>query len=405
MRIIDRLNVGGPTRHVVWISTGLNPEKFQTLVLTGVPPDNEEEATDIVEKAGLQPLRIPQLSRELGLRDLYVIGRIFREMCRFGPDVVHTHKSKAGATGRIAAWLYRWLTPGALLLRPRRCAVLHTFHGHIFHSYYGRWKTGLFVNIERVLGHLCTDRIVTISDQQRREICEDFHIARPRQFAVIPLGLDFSALAPAPGRFRQESRIAATEFLISIVGRLTEVKNHALFLDSCALAVKRCPNVCFRFAIAGDGHLRAHLERQARALDLGDRVIFCGIRKDIENIYADSDAVALTSVNEGTPLTLLEAMSLGKPVVTTEVGGVVDILGDRQTEQQAVTRWSHGLSVPSGDAEAFAQAMCTMAALAKVERSRMGEAANQFVRRRHSKDRLIADLENLYLSMLDGSSS
>ncbi|MCA1603872.1 MAG: glycosyltransferase, partial [Acidobacteria bacterium] len=243
--------------------------------------------------------------------------------CRERPDVVHTHTAKAGTVGRIAGLLYRWLTPTTLLGRPRQCVFVHTYHGHIFHSYYGPLKTRLVLSIEKVLARLITDRIVVVSEQQRREIQERFGVGRPGQFVVIPLGLDTHSFAEWRNRrqlFRDELGSTKDELLVGIVGRLTEIKNHELFLRAVALLKERLadeksrPRV--RFVVIGNGSLRDRLEVQARALGLVEDVIFVGTRRDPENFYSALDIVALTSLNEGTPLTLIEAIRKIKMRVT-----------------------------------------------------------------------------------------
>src|ERR671933_1473853 len=212
VRIIARLNVGGPARHVAWL------------------------------EAGLRRRVIPEMSREVSPKDALTVWKLYRLFLRERPDIVHTHTAKAGTVGRAAGMLYRWLTPSALWGRPRRCRFVHTYHGHVFHSYYGRWKTRLFLAVERALARLATDRIVVVSPQQFREIHGRFGVGRARQFAVIPLGLDtalFRGSAARRERLRREWGAAGRDTLVGIVGRLTEVKNHRLFLESAALLKRR----------------------------------------------------------------------------------------------------------------------------------------------------------------------
>src|SRR5205085_2120380 len=192
-----------------------------------------------------------------------------------------------------AGLLYRWLTPSALWGRPRRCRFVHTYHGHIFHSYYGRWKTRLFLAVERALARLATDRIVVVSPQQFREIHEQFGVGRARQFAVVPLGLDttpFRDWAARRERLRREWGAGERDTLVGIVGRLTEVKNHSLFLEAAALLKEKSAGEAgaadggrVRFVVIGDGHLRVDLEAQAYALGLGGDVEFAGVRDDPED--------------------------------------------------------------------------------------------------------------------------
>src|SRR5205085_4002022 len=176
--------------------------------------------------------------REISPKDALTVWKLYRLFKRERPDVIHTHTAKAGTVGRVAGFFYRWLTPATLIGRPRRCRFVHTYHGHIFHSYYGAMKTRVFLGIEKALARLATDRIIVVSPQQYREIHEEFRVGRAKQFAVIPLGLDTSASAGWSGRrhlMRDEFGISKRDLLIGIVGRLTEIKNHSLFLKAAAL--------------------------------------------------------------------------------------------------------------------------------------------------------------------------
>lgn len=165
LRVIARLNVGGPARHVVWLNQALASKGFETLLVTGIVPAGEDDMSGFAVAHGVTPVVIPTMSRELSLRDFSTIWRLWRLMVRFRPDIVHTHTAKAGAVGRIAGLLYRFLTPAILIVRPRWARFVHTFHGHVFHSYYGVWKTNVFLTIERMLARLNTDRIVVLSGQ------------------------------------------------------------------------------------------------------------------------------------------------------------------------------------------------------------------------------------------------
>jgi glycosyltransferase involved in cell wall biosynthesis len=399
VRIIDRLNVGGPAKHVTWLTAGLNPAEFQTTLITGTVPPSEGDMTDYARAAGITPLIIPEMSRELGLRDIIVIGKIWRELVRLKPDIIHTHKAKAGAAGRLAAWLYRWLTPSTLWLRPRSCSVVHTFHGHIFHSYYGAAKTKLFIFIERALAWLCTDRIITISVQQRREINEEFGVGQRNQFRVIPLGIDCdeSLRIQKISALRTAYKMRDDELSVGIVGRLCEVKNHAMFLDAIARLRKDDPALVARtrFFLIGDGHLRNELEQQAKRLGIIDRVTFTGFRADVVALYEELDLVALTSLNEGTPLTLIEAMNSGCAVVATEVGGVIDILGQRGEQRVEFSCWEHGITTSVRDVAAFANALQLLLTQPDLRRL-MGERGRDFVRTNLSRERLLQDIATLY---------
>ncbi|HWP42339.1 MAG TPA: glycosyltransferase [Blastocatellia bacterium] len=399
VRIIDRLNIGGPAKHVTWLSSGLDPQEFETVLITGTIPPGEGDMSYFAREAGISPVIVKEMSRELGLRDLLVIAKLLGHLRRIKPDIVHTHKAKAGAAGRIAATLYRWMTPSALWLRTRPCRIVHTFHGHIFHSYYGPAKTGIFIAIERVLSRL-TDRIITISEQQRREINEVFRIGRASQFEVIPLGIDLEEFSGRGGRLREELGAGDKELLVGIVGRLSEVKNHAMLLEAMARISRSESGSSTRLVIIGDGHLRPDLEALAARLGISGQVAFTGFRKDAASLYQDLDIVALTSLNEGTPLTLIEAMACGRAVATTEVGGVVDIMGARRERREGFTVWDHGVTAPSQDVEAFSRALQYLIERAG-ERREMGERGRAFVRARLSRERLLRDVARLYRDLIE----
>ena len=396
LRIIARLNVGGPARHVTWLTEALNDVEFESRLIAGTVPPGEEDMGYLADEAGIRPVFIKEMSRELSLKDAVSLWKIYREVRRFRPDIIHTHTAKAGTVGRAAGILYRWLTPGALIGRPRNVQLVHTFHGHVFHSYYGRGKTGIFLSIERFLARF-TDRIVVISEKQREEISGDFAVGRPEQFHVIPLGIDLDTLSsPHELResFRREEGAADDEILIGFVGRLTEIKNIPLLLRAFAgVAGKMSPA---RLIIAGDGHLRTDLESLTEELGIASRVTFLGNRADIATLYAGVDIVALSSLNEGTPLSLIEAMAAGKPIISTYVGGVRDLLGpETASVAPGVTLYERGLGVPSGDAAALAEGLSILAADPAM-RAQLAERGQAFVQNNYSKNRLIDDIKNLY---------
>jgi glycosyltransferase involved in cell wall biosynthesis len=410
VRVIARLNVGGPARHVVWLTAGLQGADWDSLLVAGTVPPGEEDMGYFAAEHNVEPLLIPEMSREISFKDALTIWKIYRVFCREGPDVVHTHTAKAGTVGRVAGFLYRWLTPSTLLGRPRQCLFVHTYHGHIFHSYYGPLKTSLFLSIEKVLARLITDRIVVVSEQQRREIQTRFGVGRPDQFVVIPLGLDTHSFVDWQNRrqlFRDELGSKSDELLVGIVGRLTEIKNHELFLKAVAVLKNRLADEKsrsrVRFVVIGEGSLRNRLEAQARALGLTEDVIFAGSRRDPENFYAALDIVALTSLNEGTPLTLIEAMANARPVIATAVGGVVDLLGEtieeHQNEQYTVCR--RGLCIQSKDPVAVAAGLFHLIENSDL-RNELGTRGLEFVASNYSRERLLDDIKGLYKQLLEG---
>lgn len=408
VRVIARLNVGGPAKQVVWLTKGLSAPQFDSLLIAGTVPPGEEDMGYFATELGVAPVFVPEMSREISPKDAVTVWKLYRLFRREQPDIVHTHTAKAGTVGRLAGILYRWLTPAALLGRPRRCRFVHTYHGHIFHSYYGPAKTRLFLTIEKMLARLATDRIVVISEQQRREINEEFRVGRAKQFVVIPLGLDLDVYARWQERreiFRKEVKADASDILVGIVGRLTEIKNHELFLQAAALFKQEFAaepsSAPVRFVVIGDGHLRHKLEQQVQANGLGDDVTFVGSRRDPENFYPALDLVALTSRNEGTPLTLIEAMANARPVISTAVGGVVDLLGEQLSASNdgAFVVCERGVRVRPGDAHGFASGLAQLIANESLRRE-IGERGLQFVLANYSKERLLADIKSLYAELL-----
>lgn len=408
VRVIARLNVGGPAKHVVWLTSGLRGTDCESLLVAGTVPDGEEDMSYFAAEHSVEPFLIAEMSREVSLKDALTIWKLYRLFCRERPDIVHTHTAKAGTVGRVAGFIYRWFTLSTLIGRPRQCLFVHTYHGHIFHSYYGPLKTRLFLLIEKTLARLITNRIIVVSEQQRAEIQERFGVGQPNQFVVIPLGLDLGRFGEWQNRrqtFRNELGIKDEELLVGIVGRLTEIKNHELFLRAVASLKQRLASKKFgsriRFVVIGDGNLRNKLETQARSLGLVEDVIFAGNRRDPENFYAALDIVSLTSFNEGTPLTLIEAMANARPVVATAVGGVVDLLGEVVDKDQ-VDRYrvcQRGISVPSGDADAFAAGLLRLIEDTNLRKD-LGERGLSYVTGNHSKERLLNDMRALYDELL-----
>jgi glycosyltransferase involved in cell wall biosynthesis len=403
VRVIARLNVGGPAKHVVWLSKLPAPE-YESLLVAGSVPPGEDDMGYFATEQGITPYFVEEMSREISLKDALTIWKLYRLFLHERPDIVHTHTAKAGTVGRIAGFGYRWLTLNALRGRPRRCRFVHTYHGHIFHSYYGPLKTRAFLTIEKALAKF-TDRIVVLSQQQRREINEQFAVGAPQQFSIIPLGLDLSVFEHWQERgqaFRAEFGFSAQDVVVGIVGRLTEIKNHDFFLRAAARYKSEFENESanVRFVIVGDGGLREKLEQQAAALGLNEAVLFTGSRKDLEEVYPALDIVALTSRNEGTPLTLIEAMANARPVIATAVGGVTDLVGKTIVENDGFLLCERGISVASDDLNGFAKGLAKLVAEPALRRE-TGARGLQFVTSHYSKERLLSDIKKLYSDLLE----
>ncbi len=373
-RLIARLNVGGPAIHVALLSARLGPPDWESTLICGQIGPAEGDMAYYAEQRGVHPVIIPELGRELHpIRDLVTLWKVYRLLRRLKPDVVHTHTAKAGFLGRVAARL-----AGVPV-------VVHTFHGHVFHGYFSPAKTRLFLILERLTARL-SSAVITLSDGLRDELCDIYHIAPRDKFRVLGLGLDLEPFARAPrrgGTFRAAWGIPAEAPLIGIVGRLVPVKNHDLFLRMAAQLREQRPDA--RFAIIGDGELRESLERQAAGLGLAGAVIFTGWQHDLPPVYSDLDALVISSLNEGTPVSVIEALTAGCPVVATAVGGLPDLLD----------RGALGRLTPGGDVAALTQALAeTLAAPPDPAQ------AQTAMLHRYSIDRLARDLEELYRELL-----
>jgi glycosyltransferase involved in cell wall biosynthesis len=379
-RIVARLNIGGPAVHIVNLVTGLNPDRFENRLIVGCPGPDEGDMAYLARQKGIQPLIIPELGREFSpSRDLRTIFKLVRTLRRQQPHIVETHTAKAGALGRLAARL-----AGVPI-------VIHVFHGHVFHSYFGPTKTKLFINVERALARL-TDRIITISSAQQRDIVDVYRIAPPTRVVIVPLGLDLkpfqAARQTARGQFRASLGLRDDVPLVGFVGRLTGVKNPSLFVEAAARVAGQLPQT--RFVFVGDGELRPALEQQVAGLGLTQQFVFAGWQMDMPAVYADLDLLALTSLNEGTPVTVIEALAAGAPIVATEVGGLSDLVINQET----------GILVPSGDVEAVAQGIIHLLR-DPVKAQTLALAGQQHVLERFDLNRLANDMESLYVALLE----
>ncbi|MDP2912971.1 MAG: glycosyltransferase family 4 protein [Candidatus Omnitrophota bacterium] len=319
VRIIARLNIGGPAVNAAILALSLDRELFKTKVVYGTLAEGEGSLEHLMRDSKVDMELVPELGREIDfLDDFRAFFKILRILKRERPDIVHTHTAKAGTLGRLAA-----IFSGAKV-------KVHTFHGNVFRNYFGAFKTSFFVFIERTLG-LFTTRIIAVSQKQKAELVEEFRIIPEGKCEVIPLGVDLSKLRDAAGKkhksLREELGLA-DDPVVGIIGRLVPIKNHKMFLAAACEVRKQRPDLKARYVIIGGGELRGELERLAASLGMGGIVYFTGWREDLGNIYRNIDIVALTSLNEGTPLCLIEALAMGKAIIAANVGGVSDIIDD-----------------------------------------------------------------------------
>ena len=385
LRIITRLNIGGPSIQAIALSDRLSARGFETELVHGRLGDGEGDMRYLFAP-GMRARYLPSLRRPVApWHDAFALARLLDLMRDVRPHIVHTHMAKAGTLGRLAAAAYN-ATAG----RNNRARVVHTYHGHVLEGYFDSRTAKIFTAAERQLARV-SDAIVAISPQIRTELLDDFHIGRADQYRVIPLGFDLTALAAIDETTRRKARAAldipADAPVVSTVGRLTAIKQHDLFLEAAALVARRDPRALF--LIVGDGELRGDLERTAERLGLASRARFLGWRRDLTTIYGATDVFLLTSRNEGTPVALIESLAAGVPGVSTDVGGVRDVI-----DNGAVGRLG-----PSGDAKALAEH--TLALLADPEERRlMGENGRRSVIARYTLERLVDEVEQLYRELL-----
>lgn len=390
LRIINRFNIGGPTYNVAYLSKHMPPE-YETLLVGGMHEESEEGSSHILGELGLEPVIIGDMKREIGLRDDYVAYRKLRYIIhKFKPDIVHTHASKAGALGRLAA-----RTEGVPL-------VVHTFHGHVFHSYFGKAKTYFFKTVERSLAR-STDRIIAISERQKEELTVDHKICSPDKVSVVPLGFDLTRFwtnqDAKRAEFRARYHLGENEIAVGIVGRLVPVKNHVLFLEAAKRVLAQTQKKV-RFFVIGDGESREFLMEKSRALNLdtmylpngqAHAVSFTSWIKQADWAMAGLDIVALTSFNEGTPVSLIEAQAASRPVVSTRVGGIENIVLEGRS----------ALLSQNDHIDHFADNLLSIIENDTL-RQELSQAGRGFVEKRFHYTRLVDDMSQLYSSLLAG---
>lgn len=383
LRILNRFNLGGPVYNASYLSADLSPD-FTTLLVGGPPEEGEADATHIPESLGVKPRVLSEMQRSLNMGSDWRSYRQLRQVIReFRPDIVHTHASKAGAVGRLAA-----LHEGVAIR-------VHTFHGHVFSGYFGAAKSTFYQQLERQLARK-TSSIIAISEEQKRELCEVYKVCRPEQTTVIPLGFDLERFTlfkeEKRQQFRQSYKLNDNDLAIGIIGRLVPIKNHSLFLQALSDIPSTYKGRIQAFII-GDGPLRSSLEEEARQLGLmaSDRIKlhFTSWVQDVSTVLPGLDMVVLSSNNEGTPVSLIEAQASGVPVVSTQVGGVCDTVLDQVS----------GLLVPAANRAKLSEAILRIAndPNMALDFQREGMA---FAQKRFSRERLASDMRRHYESLL-----
>lgn len=388
LRIINRLNLGGITYNVTYLSKFLSPA-YETMLVSGVKTDEEESSEFILDQYNIKPVYIKEMKREINLSsDRRAYLELKDIIKKFKPDIVHTHAAKAGTLGRLAA---------ASCNVP---VIVHTFHGHVFHSYFNAVKTQLFLNIERYLARK-SSAIITISDIQKHEICDIYKVCSPEKAHVIPLGFDLNRFRENMDvkrkSFRSKYHLSDDSIAIGIIGRFAAVKNHPFFLKAFKQVTSLTNKKVVAFLI-GDGEEKPNILNECMNLNLthstdnasnDNNVVFTSWIKEVDWALAGLDIVALTSFNEGTPVSLIEAQAAGKPIVSTRVGGIENVVQNNVT----------ALLSDTGDISSFTNNVLSLCE-DQNKRSNMSIKGWEFVKEKFHYTRLTKDMDILYQKLL-----
>jgi len=382
LRIINRFNIGGPTYNATFLTRFISDD-FETLLIGGLPEEGEADSLHILEEYGVTPILINEMQRVPNIiSDRKALRKIKEIIKEYKPDIVHTHAAKAGALGRKAA--YDCKVP----------VIVHTFHGHVFHSYFGKYKTELYRLIEKRLAKQSTG-IIAISESQKQELSDVYRIAKKDKINVIQLGFDLNPfqenLVEKRKKTREEYNLSDNQLAIGIIGRLAPIKNHNLFLEAIKIAQKETKEKLV-FFIVGDGDQKLVIENNVAKLksEIDIDIRMTSWIKDIKTFNAGMDIICLTSDNEGTPVSLIEAQACNIPIVSTDVGGVRDVVSENET----------GYISPKNDALLFAKNLLLLTD-DKKNRERMSQNGWTFVKNKFHYTRLVSDMEKYYYSLLE----
>ncbi len=387
MRIINRFNLGGPTYNAAYLTKYIG-EEYQTILVGGQQDETEADSRYILSQLGIIPVRIHNMKREINpFLDIQAFSVVKRLMRDFEPHIVHTHASKAGALGRMAA---------RQLKVP---VIVHTFHGHVFDEYFNKLKSNFYVRLERQLAGI-TDSIITLSENQKFDIVKKYKICPAQKTTIIPLGFDLSRFRSDQDIKRKEFRsrycVRDDEIAIGIIGRLVPIKNHELFINAIDYLIKNSERKIRAFII-GDGENKNNIENLlsekgipfSTECDAKTPVTFTSWQRNVDIVNAGLDIVTLTSRNEGTPVSLIEAQAAGKPVVTTNVGGIQNIVRENIT----------GLIAEKNNDDDFIFKLKSLVEDDYLRNSLSGKGW-EFVSEKFHYTRLVKDVSDLYQTLL-----
>jgi glycosyltransferase involved in cell wall biosynthesis len=386
LRVIARLNVGGPAIQAITLSRLLEDRGYETRLVRGREAPREGSMDALADELGVTPISLPTLRRQIGLADFAALLFLRRQIRDWRPHILHTHAAKGGALGRLAALLAG---------RARPPVIVHTFHGHVLTGYFSPFVSGVFRWIEKLLATFTT-RLIAVSEEVRDDLVR-LGVAPVEKIVVVPLGFDLSRFDVLEDErqarreaFRGALGIPLDAPLVTLVGRLEPIKRVDRFLRVANLIEE--PRAWF--LVVGDGSLREELASSADAQRLGDRLVWGGLREDMPDVYFATDVLAVTSDNEGTAVTAIEAQAAGVPVVTTRVGGMTSVVRDGET----------GFVIPTTAEGALARRI-TELLLDEQSRAHIGEAGRAFVLAAFLLERLVNDLDELYTRNLSGGIS
>jgi glycosyltransferase involved in cell wall biosynthesis len=383
VQIIARLNVGGPAVQTIALTDELRAFGYSTRLVRGVEDPAEGNMDYLATERGIVPTLIPSMRRDPGRGDLLALAQLIWLLWRERPAVVHTHAAKGGTLGRLATVL-------AYPLPRRRPVIIHTYHGHSLSGYFSGRTSAFYRRIEQLLAHV-SDVLVAVSAEIRDELV-GFGVSAPAKFRVIPLGLDLTPFTADADRLerrrvlRQAWGIGDDELVVTLIARVVPIKRVDRFLAAARLVDDRAG---VSFVVVGDGELREQMENSEDAIALGEHLVWAGFRRDIDAVCFASDVVTLTSDNEGTPVSLIEAQAAAVPVVATDVGGVRSVVLDGET----------GLLGAPDDLESLASALRRLLDEPGL-RERMGSAGRRHVMAHYALGRLVADHARLYEELL-----
>jgi glycosyltransferase involved in cell wall biosynthesis len=383
LRVIARLNMGGPAIHVVNLAAGLEPRGYHTTLVAGSLAPGEDSMAFLAEQRGVSVVSVPAIQREISaLHDAWSVVRVASLIRKTRPHILHTHTAKAGAIGRAAA-----LAAGPA----RPPVVVHTFHGHVLKGYFDPARTAFFRQIERFFARR-SDALIAVSPEVRDELVA-LGVAPCEKFAVVRLGIPLDERlgdSSAETDFRRLYGIPRDAFVIGWVGRMTAVKDAGAVLEIVKATRQR--GVDAVLCMVGDGPDREPLEQLAHKLGIARSCLFVGYQTDVAGLYRLFDAFLLPSVNEGTPVSAIEALAAATPVVANRVGGVPDVVRDSKD----------GFLVTPGDVEGAAEKLATLA-VDPALRKRMGASGRKRVLERYSVARLVDDVDRLYRALLESA--